>query len=102
VTVSIVGDIANVKMSRSSGRLWLAAGGGLTLAFLLPFGFRARRRRWRVLLGALLLLVLVAGIDSCDGVHLNGPPVAAGNYNVTVTATLGAATHQATIAVTVP
>jgi hypothetical protein len=102
VTVSIVGDVANVKMSRNRGRLWLAAGGGLTLAFLLPFGLRARRRRWRALLSALVLLVLVAGIDSCDGVHLNGPPVAAGNYNVTVTATLGAATHQATIAVTVP
>jgi hypothetical protein len=102
VTVSIVGDVANVKMSRNRGRLWLAAGGGLTLAFLLPFGLRARRRRWRALLSALVLLVLVAGIDSCDGVHLNGPPVAAGNYNVTVAATLGAAMHQVVIPVTVP
>ena len=102
VTVSIVGDTANVKMSRGSGRLWLAAGSGLTFAFLLPFGLKARRRRWRALIGAVVLLGLVAGIDSCDGVHLNGPPVAAGNYNVTVTATLGAATHQVTVPVTVP
>jgi len=102
VTISIAGDIANVRLSRNGGALWMAAGGGLTLAFLLPFGLRARRRRWRALVGALLLLVLVAGVDSCTSLHLNGPPVSAGNYNVTVTATLGAATHQATIPVTVP
>jgi hypothetical protein len=100
VTVSIVGDTANVRLSRNGGRLWLAAGGGLTLAFLLPFSLKARRRR--ALIGALVLLVFVMGLNSCTGVHLNGPPVAAGNYNVTVTATLGAASHSVVIPVTVP
>jgi hypothetical protein len=102
VTVSVAGDTANVRASRNNGPLWLAAGGGLVLAFLLPFGLKAQRRRWRALLGALLLLVFVSGLTSCGVVHFTGAPVTAGKYNVTVTATLGSATHQTAIPVTVP
>jgi hypothetical protein len=55
----------------------------------------------RAWVGALLLLALATGLSSCNVVNWNSPTVAAGNYSVTVTGTLGATTHETTIAVTV-
>jgi trimeric autotransporter adhesin len=97
-TVSITGVTGNFQSKHSGGAGWFAAAGGLTLALLLPFSLRSRRSAW---LGALLLMAFAAGLSSCNDVHWNSPTVAAGSYNVTVTGTLGATTHETTIAVTV-
>lgn len=97
-TVTIAAENARLEPMRKPTAVWSAAA-GFTLALVLPIGFRKRRRRTRAFFSALLLLVLAAGISSCAS--LKSFTAQPGSYTVTVTATLGGASHQATIPVTV-
>jgi hypothetical protein len=72
---------------------WTGAGGGAVLAFLVFMGIPARRRSWRAMLGALVLLVALGSLSSCGGGGGSGtttntdPGTSAGTYTFTVTAT---------------
>ena len=86
---------------------WYPAGGAI-LACVLLFGIPARRRYWRAALGAMALLVFLAGgAVACNGggerstcnAILAG--TTAGNYIVTVTGTSGGSTATGTVALTV-
>jgi len=85
---------------------WYAAGGSV-LACLLFLGMPAHRRRWRSVLGLLMLLVALAGgVLSCGGGGGGGggggnPGTTAGAYTITVTGTSGTITQSGTVALTV-
>ena len=81
-----------------SGKDWREGLAGAALAFVVLFGIPARRRNWRSMLGAVILLALVSGLSACGG----GGPVSvsgggggtngnagttAGTYTFTVMAT---------------
>ncbi|MGO9084250.1 MAG: choice-of-anchor tandem repeat GloVer-containing protein [Candidatus Sulfotelmatobacter sp.] len=86
-------------------------GGGATLAFGLFFGIGicipGRRRSWRMRLGLLVLLVvLAAGLLSCSsssggGGGTGNPGTTPGTYTVTVTGTSGSTTATGTVTLTV-
>jgi hypothetical protein len=105
-TASTSSCIASVE-SRS-GAPWLA-GGGTVLGLVVLFGIPAKRRRWRQMLGVLLLLVSVAGgVTACGGGSGSKPCTVTavpgttpGVYTATVTATAGAITKTATVTITV-
>jgi hypothetical protein len=79
------------------GKGWLGAGGGAVLALMLFFGIPARRRSWRTMLGALVLMVIMGAMAGCGGGGGGGGCTSncgggnlgttAGNYVFTVTAT---------------
>jgi hypothetical protein len=86
------------------------AAGGVALACLLLFGIPARRRRWRALLGAIILFALLTGgIVSCGGGGGGGgggktggsPGTTAGAYTITVTGVSGQVTETTTVSLTV-
>jgi hypothetical protein len=87
---------------------WYARGGAV-VACLLLFGIAPRRRKWRAMLGMLLLFVALAGAmlacgggsqpTACNNVVTAG--TTAGSYNITVAATSGATTATSTISLTV-
>jgi hypothetical protein len=88
----------------------LYARGGALLACLLLFGIAPRRRKWRAMLGILLLFAALAGgVFACgggsSGTGCNNavtPGTTAGNYTITVTGTSGTMTATAAqIALTV-
>jgi hypothetical protein len=70
------------------GRGW-AGTGGAVLAFLVLLGIPARRRSWRSILGALVLMVALGTLAGCVGKKT--PPntgnlgTTAGSYTFTVT-----------------
>jgi hypothetical protein len=76
---------------------WAEAGGGAVLALLVFFGIPARRRAWRAMLGAFVLLVTLGSLAACGGGGSSGgnnngtgtanPGTTAGNYTFTVTGT---------------
>jgi hypothetical protein len=49
------------------GRGWAGAGGGAILALLVFLGIPARRRSWRSMLGALLLMAALGSLTACGG-----------------------------------
>jgi len=88
----------------------LYARGGALLACLLLFSIAPRRRKWRAMLGILLLFAALAGgVFACgggsSGTGCNNavtPGTTAGNYTITVTGTSGTMTATAAqIALTV-
>ncbi|MHB1955440.1 MAG: beta strand repeat-containing protein [Sulfobacillus sp.] len=91
------------------GRWYTAS--GAALACILLFGIPVRRRRWRTMLGMLVLLVTLAGgVLACGGMGSGGgsggggtsnPGTTAGTYTVTVTATSGSTTATGTVILTV-
>jgi len=89
------------------GVRWYA--GGATLAFGMFFGIGicipARRRSWRIRLGLLVLLVILAvGLLSCSPSSHSGtgnPGTTPGTYTVTVTGTSGNTTATGTVTLTV-
>jgi len=82
------------------------AAGGATLACLLLFGIPARRRKWRAMLGMVVLLAILAGgMVACGGSTSNNnnptnPGTTAGSYTVKVIGT-DAATGKITASTTV-
>lgn len=82
-------------------------GGGLPLAGMFLFA-APKRRRWSSLLGLMVLALLVT-VPACGGgssgggaqTHQQDPGTPAGTYNVTLTATAGSISEQATFALTV-
>ncbi len=83
---------------------WLAAGGSV-LAGLFLFGMPGRRRRWRAILGmVMLLVVLSAGVLACGGGSKSGGGIAgttAGAYTITITGTSAATTETGAVNLTV-
>ena len=87
---------------------WYAQGGAV-LACLLLFGIAPRRRNWRSILGALFLLVALAGgMLACGGggkssscTPTTTPGTTAGTYTITVTGTSGVTIASSTITLTV-
>ena len=87
---------------------WYARGGAV-VACLLLFSIAPRGRKWRAMLGMLLLFVALAGamlacgggsqLTACNNVVTAG--TTAGSYNITVAATSGATTATNTVSLTV-
>jgi hypothetical protein len=84
------------------------AGGSAVLASLFLFGIPKRRRRWRSMLGMLLLLTaFVCGVLACGGgstpacTGVATPGTTAGSYTITVTGTSGALTETGVVNLTV-
>jgi hypothetical protein len=108
-----VNTTAATALNRQLRLFWPSAGGAV-LACILIFGIPARRRNWRTTLGALALLVALAGgAFACGGGSSSsggsggsggGPPnsgTTAGNYTVTITGASGSSTATGMIALTV-
>jgi sugar lactone lactonase YvrE len=110
-----VNTTAATALSRPLKLFWSSAGGAV-LACILIFGIPARRRNWRTMLGALLLLIALAGgVFACgggsgsSGSSGNGgsggsppnPGTTAGNYTVTVTGASGSSIATGSVALTV-
>jgi hypothetical protein len=102
---------AALVQPKHPGLPWYAAGGA-TLACLLLFGIPARRRSWRTLLGALVLLMFLSGgVFACGGGGSAGgggggggggtSGTTAGTYTITVTGTSGSTTATNTVTLTV-
>lgn len=93
VTVTTTGATSSelVRPKIGPGKGWLGAGGGAILALMLFFGIPARRRSWRTMLGALVLMVIMGAMAGCGGGGGGGgggnSGTTAGNYVFTVTAT---------------
>ena len=90
-----------------TGIPWYAKGGAV-LACVLLFGIAPKRRKWRTMLGALMLLVALAGgMVACGGSKSSSctptttPGTTAGSYTITVTGTSGTSTATGTVALTV-
>ncbi|WP_263353965.1 protease pro-enzyme activation domain-containing protein [Acidicapsa acidisoli] len=67
----------------SSNARWFGAGSAV-LALSLLFGIPARRRGWRSMLSAILLLISVAGFSACSS---SAKMITSGTYTFTVTGT---------------
>jgi hypothetical protein len=87
-----------------TGIPWYAKGGAV-LACVFLFGIAPKRRKWRTMLGAQLLLIAFAcGMVACGGskslacASTITPGTTAGSYTITVTGTSGATTATGTIA----
>jgi len=89
VTVSTTAATASMKRPRIGG--WAEAGSGAVLALLVFFGIPARRRGWRAMLGAFILLATLGSLAACGGGGSSGgggnPGTTAGSYTFTVTGT---------------
>ncbi len=72
---------------------WKGMAGGLALALLLFFGVPARSRKWRSMLGALVLFVAMGYLSGCNGNGSSGgggggaTGTTTGNYTITVSGT---------------
>lgn len=66
---------------------WTEAGTGLVMALLVWVGIPARRRSWRSVLGALVILLAVGSLGGCKGFwdNPNNPGTTSGSYTFTVT-----------------
>jgi N-acetylneuraminic acid mutarotase len=90
---------------------WLGTSGGTALAFLIFFGIPARRRKWRNLLGLLIITIALGGLSACGGGGSGGggsgggggiAGTTAGTYTFTVTGTgIPAITPAPAVTVTV-
>jgi hypothetical protein len=80
---------------------------GLTLACVLLFGARKRRRRWRTMLGMLMfLMALTGGILACGGSEdsesgTSNQGTTTGTYTVTVAGNSGTTTAVGTVTLNV-
>ncbi len=82
---------------------------GLVLTCLLLFGIAPRQRKWRSMLGALLLFVILAGgLLACSGstkttacTNVVVPGTTAGSYTITITGTSGSTVASNTVTLTV-
>ncbi|MDR3750375.1 MAG: S53 family serine peptidase [Terracidiphilus sp.] len=96
---------ASLARPMRKGLPWYAEGGA-TLACILLFGIPARRRRWRNMLGTLVLLVALAGgIMACGGSggssSTGSTGTTTGTYTITITGTSGSTVATNTVTLTV-
>jgi hypothetical protein len=68
----------------------LGSGGGAVLALLVMLGVPKRRRSWRQMLGALVLMAAIGGLAGCSSTsggtsNPGNPGTTAGNYVFKVT-----------------
>ena len=92
VTVSTTAATASMKRPRIGA--WAEAEGGAVLALFFFFGIPARRRAWRAMLGAFILLATLGSLAACGGGGSSGggggnknPGTTSGAYTFTVTGT---------------
>jgi Pro-kumamolisin, activation domain/Bacterial Ig-like domain (group 3) len=88
VTVTTTAATAMMKKPPVGG--WAEAGSGAVLALLVFFGIPARRRGWRAVLGALVLLATFGSLAACGGGGSSGggnSGTTSGAYTFTVTGT---------------
>ena len=75
------------------GKGWAGAGGGAILALLVFMGIPSRRRSWRQMLGAVVLMAAIGGLAGCGSTSGGGtssqgnPGTTAGAYTFKVTGT---------------
>ena len=90
VTVSSTAAPAATALrdANGPGRGWASAGGAV-LSFLLFLGIPARKRNWRSMLGALILIAALGSLTACGGHSKSSANTGttAGTYTFTVTAT---------------
>ena len=84
--------IESDAVKKSAGNILVRAGSGALLALLVFFGIPARRKAWRAMLGAVVLLMSLGSLAACGGGSSGGgtttiPGTTAGTYTFTVTAT---------------
>jgi len=84
-TGSNSGELVLPKMGPGKG--WMGAGGGAVLALLMFFGIPARRRSWRSMVGAVVLMVILGAMAGCGGGGNQNLGTTAGTYTFTITAT---------------
>ena len=98
VTISTTAASARMEKPRIGG--WLEASSGMTLALLAFFGIPAKRRKWRAMLGMVVLLIALGAFSACGGgggsssssggtggTTNSNPGTATGTYTFTVTGT---------------
>ncbi len=93
-SVTVTTTAATTSMKRPPIGGWAEAGSGAVLALLVFFGIPARRRGWRAMLGAFILLVTLGSLAACGGGGSSSggggggnPGTTAGSYTFTVTGT---------------
>jgi hypothetical protein len=107
VTLTVSTTASTTALNQTRRFFWPSAGSALAVVLL--FGIPARRRKWRSLIGAFVLLVAFAGgLVSCGGSSGGGggggggnPGTPAGTYTITVTGTSGAVTQTGAVILTV-
>jgi hypothetical protein len=102
-----VSTTAAVALNKPLNLFWPSTGGAV-LACILMLGIPARRRRWRSMLGMLVLLsLLTSGASACGGnSSFKGgssgtPGTTAGLYTITVTGTSATTVQTGTVSLTV-
>ena len=89
-TVYTTAATSELVYPKLHGGGWAGAGGGAILALLVFIGIPARRRSWRQMLGAIVLMAAIGSLASCGGgssavtTPVN-PGTTAGTYTFTVT-----------------
>ena len=96
--------MASASLQRPRAFGWMTASGRALLVGVFLLGIPSRRRRRMAGLGVMLLVFFAAGMGcggggSSSGTKTGGTP--AGSYTIAVTATSGALSHTANVAVTV-
>jgi hypothetical protein len=90
ITTAVTSELVYPKLH---GGGWAGAGGGAILALLVFLGIPSQRRKWRQMLGALVLMAAIGSLAACSstsGSTINNqgnPGTTAGNYVFTVTGT---------------
>jgi hypothetical protein len=108
VTLAVSSTASTTAFNQKTRFFWPSAGSA-ALAVVLLFGIPARRRQWRNLIGAIVLLAaLTGGLASCGGSSGGGggggggnPGTTAGTYTITVTGTSGSITQTGSVTLTV-
>jgi len=92
VTITSVATTTAMASPVNDGKQngWMHAGGGAVLALLVFLGIPSRRRGWRAMLGAMLLIAVIGTLSGCGGKSSSSSGKAgttAGSYTFTVTGT---------------
>ena len=72
VTVYTTAATSELVYPKPHGGVWSGAGGGAILALLVFLGIPSRRRSWRQMLGAILLMASLGSITSCSSTSSSG------------------------------
>ncbi len=96
---------ADARPNRSGRLGWFTASGGAFFAGIFAIGVPSRRRKWLVIFGLLLCVMLGVGVGcgggSSGGTTITDPGTAVGSYTVVVTGTSGSFSQSGNVTVTV-